>query len=63
MSVTLWKVGNELCEVDDDPCCLYIRAKTLLGIPGRGAENEAAIKQVLESQKLTCELGTQRQGS
>jgi hypothetical protein len=50
-------VGNELCEVDDDPCCLYIRAKTLLGIPGRGTENEAAIKQVLESQKLTCELG------
>ena len=43
--------------VDDDPICHYIRAKTLLGTPGRGTDSEAAIRQVLDHRKLTRDVG------
>ena len=42
--------------VDDDPICHYIRAKTLLGTPGRGTDSEAAIRQVLDHRKLARDV-------
>lgn len=49
-------MADELCVVDDDPICHYIRAKTLLGTPGRGTDSEAAIRQVLDHRKLARDV-------